>query len=191
VFRNNELFGYRSSMIERALPYGQPGIITILVLSSFLYLLNIINGFLDRWIYCGLLGQVFIGVAWGTPGTQWLAKTTQEAITQVGYLGLLLLVYEGMIAGRHYRRHVDRIVGVQAASPHPSSHSRPTSSSPSPLRRQGSACQWRFHFPCCVSQMPQAFKHLQQVQLYVQRALEPHSPFSRVVIFLRAGSVLC
>jgi len=83
-------------MAERALPYREPSIITILILSSFLCLLNAINGLLDRWIYCGLLGQVLIGVAWGTPGTQWLAKTTQAVSTQLGYLGLLLLVYEGM-----------------------------------------------------------------------------------------------
>ena len=87
-------------MEERALPYAEPGIIAILILSSFLYLLNVVNDVLDQWIYCGLLGQVFIGVAWGTPGAQLLAKTTQEALTQLGYLGLLLLVYEGMIADR-------------------------------------------------------------------------------------------
>jgi hypothetical protein len=128
-------------MIERALPYGEPGIITILILSSFLYLLNVINAILDRWIYCGLLGQVFIGVAWGTPGTRWLAKTTQDVFTQLGYLGLLLLVYEGMIADRQHRRRVDRMVRFQVASLHPSRHSRPTSSFPSPLRLQGSVSQ--------------------------------------------------
>jgi hypothetical protein len=90
-------------MMERALPYAEPGITALLVQSSFLYLLNVINHFLDRWIYCGLLGQVFVGVAWGTPGAQWLARATQDVFTQLGYLGLLLLVYEGMLAGRQHR----------------------------------------------------------------------------------------
>jgi hypothetical protein len=128
-------------MVERALPYEEPGIVAILTLSSFLYLLTVINGFLDQWIYCGLLGQVFIGVAWGTPGAQWLAKATQQVLTQLGYLGLLLLVFEGMIACRQHRRPVDWMYCSQVASPHPFPHSRPISSSPSPLLPQGSAYQ--------------------------------------------------
>jgi hypothetical protein len=138
-------------MAERALPYEEPGIIAILILFSFLYLLNVINDCLDRWIYCGLLGQVFIGVAWGTPGAQWLAKAAQEVFVQLGYLGLLLLVYEGMIAGRQHHRPVDWTLYSQVASRRPSHHSRPTSSSPSLLPQLGSACQLGFLFPCCTS----------------------------------------
>ncbi len=83
-------------MLEKALPYEEPGIVTILILSSFFYFLNLVNDVLDTWIYCGLLGQVFIGVAWGGPGAQWLSNAAQEVFTQLGYLGLILLVYEGM-----------------------------------------------------------------------------------------------
>jgi len=86
------------AMAERALPYQEPGITALLTLSSFLYLLNVINHLLDRWIYCGLLGQIFIGVAWGMPGAQWISKAVQGVFTQLGSLGLVLLVYEGMIA---------------------------------------------------------------------------------------------
>jgi hypothetical protein len=86
------------AMAERALPYQEPGITTLLTLSSFLYLLNVINHLLDKWIYCGLLGQVFVGVAWGMPGAQWISKAIQGVFTQLGFLGLVLLVYEGMIA---------------------------------------------------------------------------------------------
>jgi len=78
-----------------SLPYHEPGIVTILTLSSFLLLLNIIYYALDRLVYCGLLGQVFIGIAWGTPGAEWLSIEVEEVIVQLGYLGLLLLVYEG------------------------------------------------------------------------------------------------
>ncbi|KAH0493246.1 hypothetical protein TgHK011_008160 [Trichoderma gracile] len=55
-----------------SLPYHEPGIVTILIQASFLLLLNIANFVLDHSLYCGLLGQIFLG-----------------------YLGLLLLVYEG------------------------------------------------------------------------------------------------
>jgi hypothetical protein len=82
---------------ERAssLPYHEPGIVIILVFTSFLLLLNIINAVLDRLLYCGLLGQVLIGIAWGTPGAKWLSLSIEETIVQLGYLGLILLVYEG------------------------------------------------------------------------------------------------
>ena len=78
-----------------SLPYHEPGIATILIQSSFLLLLNLVNAVLDRLVYCGLLGQVFVGIAWGTPGAKWLSIEAEEVIVQLGYLGLMLLVYEG------------------------------------------------------------------------------------------------
>lgn len=78
-----------------SLPYHEPGIVTILVQSSFLIILNLVNVIVDKTLYCGLLGQIFIGVAWGTPGAKWLGETTEDVIVQLGYLGLILLVYEG------------------------------------------------------------------------------------------------
>lgn len=78
-----------------SLPYHEPGIITILILVSFLLLLNIVNAALDRVLYCGLLGQVLIGIAWGTPGAKWLSSEVEEVVVQLGYIGLILLVYEG------------------------------------------------------------------------------------------------
>jgi Kef-type K+ transport system membrane component KefB len=82
-------------MPDEALAYREPGIIKILTLSSFLLLLNLVGTILDKLIYCGLLGQLFIGVAWGAPGAQWLSIPTQEVFVKLGYLGLILLVYEG------------------------------------------------------------------------------------------------
>lgn len=79
-----------------SLPYHEPGIVTILTQASFLLLLNVGNSILDHVLYCGLLGQVFLGVAWGTPGAKWLGAEAEHIIVQLGYLGLLLLVYEGL-----------------------------------------------------------------------------------------------
>ncbi|KAJ4353141.1 hypothetical protein N0V95_003613 [Ascochyta clinopodiicola] len=80
-----------------SLPYHEPGIVVILILTSFLLLLNVINAALDKVLYCGLLGQVLIGIAWGTPGAKWLSIEVEEVIVQLGYLGLILLVYEGLL----------------------------------------------------------------------------------------------
>ncbi|KPM34772.1 hypothetical protein AK830_g11802 [Neonectria ditissima] len=85
-------------MALKSLPYHEPGIVTILIQASFLLLLNVVNFILDNSLYCGLLGQVFLGVAWGTPGVKWLGTEAEEVIVQLGYLGLLLLVYEGGLA---------------------------------------------------------------------------------------------
>ncbi|KAJ3497580.1 hypothetical protein NLG97_g1791 [Lecanicillium saksenae] len=83
------------STSSAATPYREPEIQTILVQSSLILLLNTVNFVLDKAVYCGLLGQVFLGVAWGTPGGNWLGAHAEETIAQLGYLGLLLLVYEG------------------------------------------------------------------------------------------------
>ncbi|EJP61188.1 sodium/hydrogen exchanger family protein [Beauveria bassiana ARSEF 2860] len=85
----------KHSMRLASTPYHEPEILTILIQSSFLLLLNVVNFLLDKAVYCGLLGQVFIGVAWGTPGANWIGANAESAIAQLGYLGLLLLVYEG------------------------------------------------------------------------------------------------
>ena len=82
-------------MFQTALPYNEPDVVTILKLTSFLLLLNLVGYVLDKLIYSGLIGQILIGVAWGVPGGKWLSISTQEVFVQLGYLGLILLVYEG------------------------------------------------------------------------------------------------
>ncbi|KAK4627694.1 uncharacterized protein CLAFUR5_04250 [Fulvia fulva] len=81
-----------------ALAYHEPGIITILILASFLLLENAINWAFDKLLFCGLLGQIAVGVAWGTPGAKWLSIDVENTIMQIGYLGLILLVFEGGLA---------------------------------------------------------------------------------------------
>ncbi|EPE05331.1 na+ h+ antiporter [Ophiostoma piceae UAMH 11346] len=78
-----------------SLPYHEPSIETLLILSSFIILLNAINWIVDKWLFCGLVGQILIGVAWGAPGGQLLASDTEKAIVELGYIGLILLVFEG------------------------------------------------------------------------------------------------
>lgn len=82
---------------ERALPYAEPSIVTVLVLASFLLVLNAANAILDATVYCGLVGELVVGVLWGTPLGGWLARGVETAVVQLGYLGLILLVYEGIV----------------------------------------------------------------------------------------------
>jgi hydrogenase/urease accessory protein HupE len=78
-----------------SLPYQEPDIVTILIQAGFLLALNLVNSALDKLVYCGLVGQLFIGIAWGVPGANWLSQNVQQVIQQLSYLGLILLVYEG------------------------------------------------------------------------------------------------
>ncbi|KAG6062755.1 hypothetical protein E4U32_001979 [Claviceps aff. humidiphila group G2b] len=88
-----------SEAASPSLAYHEPDIFTIMIQSSLLILLNVINFLLDKFLYCGLIGQILLGVAWGTPGLKWLESSVETAIVQLGYLGLLLLVYEVAVTG--------------------------------------------------------------------------------------------
>ncbi|KAI0429989.1 Sodium/hydrogen exchanger family-domain-containing protein [Xylaria sp. FL1042] len=77
------------------LPYHEPSLVELLIPSTFLLALNGINSVLDRTLACGLVGQVLIGTAWGQPGAQWLSLDFQRAVSGLGYLGLILVVYAG------------------------------------------------------------------------------------------------
>ncbi|RPB11252.1 hypothetical protein P167DRAFT_554126 [Morchella conica CCBAS932] len=79
-------------MEASSLPYHEPSIVQVLTLSSFGLLLNLTNWALERTIYCGLVGQILIGVFWGTPLGDWLDSSIEAAVVQLGYLGLILLV---------------------------------------------------------------------------------------------------
>jgi hypothetical protein len=57
-----------TSESEAAFAYHEPSTEIVLNYTGFLLSLNIVNTFLDKLLYCGLIGQLFIGVLWGTPG---------------------------------------------------------------------------------------------------------------------------
>ncbi|KAL2808340.1 Sodium/hydrogen exchanger family-domain-containing protein [Aspergillus granulosus] len=82
-------------MAESAFAYHEPSILTILNQTGLLLVLNLVNTCLDKLLYCGLIGQLFIGILWGTPGAKWLDRDMETVIQQLGYLGLIMLVYEG------------------------------------------------------------------------------------------------
>lgn len=82
---------------QASLAYHEPSMRSIIIMSGFLLVLNIFNAILDKLLYCGLIGQLFIGILWGSPGANWLDQELQEVIQILGYLGLIMLVYEGKL----------------------------------------------------------------------------------------------
>ncbi|KAI8948994.1 Sodium/hydrogen exchanger [Xylaria longipes] len=77
------------------LPYHEPSLTELLISSTFLLALNGISSVLDRALACGLVGQVLVGAAWGSPGARWLSLDFQRVASGLGYLGLILVVYAG------------------------------------------------------------------------------------------------
>lgn len=82
--------------MESSLPYHEPPIGQLLLSSSFVLALNAVNHVLDSLISPGLVGQILVGIAWGTPGGKLLSTQVEEVVVQLGYIGLILLVFEGM-----------------------------------------------------------------------------------------------
>ncbi|KND88102.1 hypothetical protein TOPH_07262 [Tolypocladium ophioglossoides CBS 100239] len=78
-----------------ALAYREPSITNILIQASFLLASNVLNHVVDLLLYCGLVGQILVGVAWGIPGGGILPKEVESTMVQLGYIGLILIVFEG------------------------------------------------------------------------------------------------
>ncbi|KAF7937999.1 uncharacterized protein EAE97_007795 [Botrytis byssoidea] len=90
------------------LPYIEPGLDIILPLSIFIFILNVTRDLLDSFLYCGLIGEIFIGILSGMPitGTSFLSIEIQETVQYLGYLGLICLVFEGgLITDLHILRN--------------------------------------------------------------------------------------
>jgi hypothetical protein len=85
----------RARIMQAAIPYHEPSIARILIYASFLLLLNVVDWAVNGVLHCGPVGQILVGVAWGAPGGKLLSVEAQEVIVQIGYLGLILIVYEG------------------------------------------------------------------------------------------------
>ena len=98
--------------IQASLPYHEPPITTILIYTTFLLFLNVIDWAMDGVLHCGLVGQILVGVAWGTPGGKLLPREAEETIVQLGYLGLILIVYDGKTS----RGNITRLSGSRVMS---------------------------------------------------------------------------
>ncbi len=75
--------------------YHDPPVQSLLILSSYLYLLNLFGWLAQSLVSAGLIGQILIGVIYGSPLAEWLEVEWQQTLVVVGYVGLLLIVFEG------------------------------------------------------------------------------------------------
>ena len=80
---------------QPAFAYHEPSISQLLIITSYLYLLNIARWLAQLLLGAGLLGEILVGIVFGSPLAGWLEDGWQEFGVVLGYLGLLLIVYEG------------------------------------------------------------------------------------------------
>jgi Kef-type K+ transport system membrane component KefB len=77
-----------------AIPYTIPDVPLILTAGSFLYLINVAETVFSRVMNAGLLGSLCIGILFGSEVSSILPEAMQSAFITLGYIGLLLIVFE-------------------------------------------------------------------------------------------------
>ncbi|KAF8810292.1 Sodium/hydrogen exchanger [Phlegmacium glaucopus] len=82
-------------VIKGPVLYEVPSLPVILTISAFLYLLNVANFLFSHLINAGLLGPLLIGIIFGPQVANLLSTAVQETFILLGYIGLVLLVFEG------------------------------------------------------------------------------------------------
>ncbi|CAE6445595.1 unnamed protein product [Rhizoctonia solani] len=85
---------------EYSLPFTEPHTTTLLIVGSFLYLLNVTHELFQFLFGAGLVGQLVLGAIYCVPLGNILTMDIQTSIGAIGYLGLLLLIVEGGLDAR-------------------------------------------------------------------------------------------
>ncbi|KAJ3376074.1 Hsp70 ATPase ssc1 [Allomyces arbusculus] len=76
-------------------PYLEPSLHQLGVLASFLVVLNVVRIAFDQLFYAGLVGELLLGVVYGTPLADLLTPAWLDTFRVLGDLGLILVVFEG------------------------------------------------------------------------------------------------
>ena len=77
------------------LVYHEPNIVQILVLISFFFFLSFGEWLSNKVFRAGLIGQIIVGMIYGLPLGNVLDVGWQQAFVALGYLGLILIIFEG------------------------------------------------------------------------------------------------
>lgn len=77
------------------LQYHEPDTVSILVLISFFFFLSSVGWIFNKAIRAGLIGQILLGILYGAPVGNILVTEWQETFMALGYIGLILIIFEG------------------------------------------------------------------------------------------------
>lgn len=79
-------------------PYSQPSLPDLLIIASFIYLLNVVRIAADLALHAGIVAELFLGMVYGSPLAGILPWSWETTFIVMGYLGLVLIVFEGEFA---------------------------------------------------------------------------------------------
>lgn len=82
--------------------YTEPTLPQLLTVASFLYLLQVSRWLADLMLSAGLLGEVALGIIYGSPLAGILDESWEKTWLVVGYWGLVLVVFEGSCSSKFY-----------------------------------------------------------------------------------------
>ncbi|KAH4108083.1 hypothetical protein HBH69_057080 [Parastagonospora nodorum] len=82
------------------LQYHEPGIVDILILVSFFTFLWISEYLSAKVIRAGIIGPIAVGIVYGQPLSDILHHDWQETFLYLGYIGLVLIIFEGGLSAR-------------------------------------------------------------------------------------------
>ncbi|KAH7362410.1 sodium-hydrogen antiporter [Plectosphaerella cucumerina] len=77
------------------LAYHEPTIIQLLVIISFFFFLALAEWISDKIFKAGLIGQMLVGLVYGIPLGNIMPIEWQETFISLGYIGLILIIFEG------------------------------------------------------------------------------------------------
>ncbi|KAL4969630.1 cation:proton antiporter [Aspergillus stella-maris] len=82
------------------LPYHEPGIVDILIIISFFFILSLAEWASAKIIRAGIIGHIAVGIIYGKPLADILHEDWQSTFMYVGYVGLILIIFEGGLSAR-------------------------------------------------------------------------------------------
>ncbi|CRK30179.1 hypothetical protein BN1708_015774 [Verticillium longisporum] len=77
------------------LEYHEPQVQQILIIISFFFFLALAEWISDKIFKAGLIGQMIVGLLYGIPIGNVMPIEWQETFVSLGYIGLILIIFEG------------------------------------------------------------------------------------------------
>lgn len=68
----------------------------ILVIISFFFILSLAEWISARVIQAGIIGNIAVGIIYGVPLANILEMDWQKTFLSLGYIGLILIIFEGL-----------------------------------------------------------------------------------------------
>ncbi|KAH7374124.1 sodium-hydrogen antiporter [Cadophora sp. MPI-SDFR-AT-0126] len=85
---------------EGFLEYHEPKIVPLLVLISFFFFLAVAEWISDKIFRASLIGQIVVGLIYGLPVGNIMPLDWQDTFVSLGYIGLVLIIFEGVLTVR-------------------------------------------------------------------------------------------